>query len=189
MSLSYFVIEGSETLSEYRIVDAATGTKMTIRYHSTTNLWIPEQEVSNWDNEVRFWDGWGQSDWIQKVAEPAARAIDNALKGYAFADPDVVYPDLPTYTSTTQAFRKFGWVFVPYNTPDPRSQEITAPPGESPPSSGWTDPSDGGDGDESGDLLITEEPSVFSTIAKLALVIGSGAATWFVSNRVINRYF
>jgi len=180
--LHYFIIEGTETTSRKQVIEAVSGTKVDLAYHPETKLWLPREEVDNWNNIVRNWDGYGQSRWIQQVAEPLAQAIGDATEGYAFDDNLGEFADFPTVYSPSHAFRKFGLVFVPAGIVDPRSQEILV--GDDGADSIWEDDS----ATEEPVVIVAEEPSLLSSLAKWALVVAAGGAAWYVAHRAASKY-
>jgi len=180
MALDYFIIDETPTQKNY--IEANSGAAVILRWFSMFSAWVTPEFIDDYNNTVRYWRDTDRRSWFDTVVEPITTAIVRNTQGYAFNDQSNEYNDLSAYVMKSLAFKRYGWVFVPDNVMDPRSGEVVNPDDDNGGLIPWVD-----DDDELAEPV--ENPSILSAVASWALILGTGAATAYVTYKATSRFF
>ena len=181
MALAYFTLD--QTPSQWDLIDTQG---RAVRLYFLPGLgWGSEAMANDFYAGVNSWRSGDQINWYNQYAYQANQVIDNVV-GEAFLDDAVEYDHLPTYVTTSQAFKKYGFVYIPFGAVDPRSQETLPDEGEDEEPGGdtgpsWSDIPDGDDVDGGDDLEPFPEPSIGGKVLRMGIAAGAGALAGWIT--------
>jgi hypothetical protein len=173
--LDYFKL--SESPSQIILVDT-NGTVIPLTYVSDQGMgWMTSDMLYNYNNVVMGWRPGDRGPWYDQVRNEVDVLLNN-VKGIAFADPAEIYSELPNFVTMNDPFRRVGYVFIPWNTPDPRSEIALAIPGAPPPPSPAPPAPPGDENDDFGVPAPAPSGGWFAPIAAGTFGLLAGALSW-----------
>jgi hypothetical protein len=177
VALQYFIIDEKPGV-EVKLIDTR-GRAQTLRVIPGMG-WATAEAHADYGNVVAAWDWDDQVNWYNMIAAGPANAIMALIKGEAFLDELNEYQTLPTVVKSAEAFKLFGWVYVPYGAAIPASGELLQDPDE--PEVTAIDVFDD-EIDEDEEVYVAPEPAL-GGFTRWLVILGTGslagAVTWML---------